>query len=70
MGGGLLLPLRIPRVTIRDHGMTRLYLDGEALADFVEIVAGIDDSFVAAEEKRQLDMAEAAAKKAGRNNGR
>ena len=45
MGGGLVLPQKMPREAIRRHGRA-LRLSGEELADFVEIVSGIDDFWV------------------------
>lgn len=61
MGGGLMLPTRMPRDAIRRHGRT-LRLDGEELIDFVEIIAGIDDFYVETESRRIAADAERAAK--------
>lgn len=61
MAGGLVLPQKIPREAIRRHGRA-LRLCGEELADFVEIVAGIDDFWVETEQRRQADAAVRAAR--------
>jgi len=61
MAGGLVLPQPIPREAIRRHGRA-LRLCGEELADFVEIVSGIDDFWVATEQRKQTDAAVRAAR--------
>jgi hypothetical protein len=61
MGGGLVLPQPIPREAIRRYGRA-LRLSGEELADFVEIVSGIDDFWVATEQRKQTDAAVRAAR--------
>lgn len=61
MAGGLVLPQKIPRETIRRYGRS-LRLSGQELADFVEIVAGIDDFWVETEQRGQADAAVRAAK--------
>ena len=61
MGGGLVLPQPIPREAMRRYGRT-LRLSGEELADFVEIVSGIDDFWVATEQCKQTDAAVRAAR--------
>ena len=61
MGGGLVLPQKMPREAIRRHGRA-LRLSGEELADFVEIVSGIDDFWVVTEQRKQTDAAVRAAR--------
>ena len=60
MAGGLVLPQPIPREAMRRYGRT-LRLSGEELADFVEIVAAIDDFWVVTEQRKQTDAAVRAA---------
>jgi hypothetical protein len=60
--GGIQLPQPIPREAIRKEGLRRHY-DGEALEDFVEIVATIDDEFILLDTQKQAAAAQAAAKK-------
>ena len=55
VGSCLLLPMRIPREAVRRQGQHDLRLGGEDLADFVEIVAGIDDHWVEQGETTLLD---------------
>lgn len=52
MAGGLSLPRPIPREAIRREGERRGYT-GEALDDFVEIVAAIDDRYVESIVRRE-----------------
>ena len=64
VGSCLLLPMRIPREAVRRQGQHDLRLGGEDLADFVEIVAGIDDHWVEQERARQVADAAATARRA------
>lgn len=68
MAGGISLPRPVPREAIRREG-ARLGYTGEGLADFTEIVARIDDSYVEATVKREAKSAEQRAK-ASRSNTR
>ena len=61
LGGGLVLPQPIPREAIRRYGRA-LRFSGEELADFVEIVACIDDFWVATEQCKQTEAAVRAAR--------
>lgn len=63
MGGGLTLPRPIPRETIRRDG-SRLGYEADALDDFVEIIALIDDFHVELEVRRIAATARADAEKA------
>jgi hypothetical protein len=56
--------MTIPREAIRRHGVRDLRLAGEELADFVAIVAGIDDEWVRQNRARQSADAAAEAKRA------
>ena len=71
MGGGVRIPCVITRETIRREGERQGY-DGEDLDDFVEIVTGIDDAFLAIEMQRIADDTKKQAgkmKKGGGNGG-
>lgn len=68
MAGGVLLPRPVPRETIRQEGK-RLGYEGDALEDFTEIVARIDDFQVEVDTKRAAEEARRAATRA-RTQGR
>ena len=71
MGGGVRIPCVITRETIRREG-DRLGYSGEDLDDFVEIVTGIDDAYLAIEMQRIADDTKKQAgkmKKGGGNGG-
>jgi hypothetical protein len=60
MAGGIILPRPVPLETIRREGR-RLGYEGEALEDFVTIIARADDFSVEVDTKRAAEDAKAAA---------
>lgn len=69
MAGGLSLPRPVPREAIRREG-ARLSYQGDALEDFVEIVAAIDDFHVETSVRRSAAEAKAQAARSRSNQKR